>query len=78
MKFLSLLKIRVHKNLWWKVFSLATAFVLWLIIINITNPTDERNFTMKLMVTGVEGLAENEHAVPQASPSGRGAVLLSQ
>jgi YbbR domain-containing protein len=63
MKFLSLLKIRVHKNLWWKVFSLATAFVLWLIIINITNPTDERNFTMKLMVTGVEELAENEHAV---------------
>lgn len=39
------MKNRIMKNLWLKLLALVVAFIVWLVIINITDPTISRQFT---------------------------------
>jgi len=48
------------KDTRWKLLSLAIAFCLWFIVINIENPTESRNFTVNLTVNNKQYAEQNE------------------
>lgn len=61
------LKQFLTKNLWWKLFSIIAAIVLWGIVINITNPSETRQFFAKVKFVNEDTLTKRNLTIANKS-----------
>ncbi len=54
------------KDLGWKLLSIAIAAIMWVLVINVTQPVDNRNFSKTIRFTNVEALSDRGLTVANA------------